>query len=234
MDGLFLLVSVAAVLVLTEGYGLLVAALARGDALGLVWMILIREAALPLTVITWLPIVLTTGGRGGVGVGGSPERGFPEDCRIRRSDTHAPKRQCARHEQNVQFQFHILFLPALLEVAETVLYSVPGNGGPRHDEPRGFPRERFTRLASFRFLRRVPSQRPPQHALQLSTTCTTDVERLRAAYFARKRDAAAGIDSETWRHYEETLETNLQDLSGRLHRERTGRSRSGECSSRRR
>ncbi len=45
-----------------------------------------------------------------------------------------------------------------------------------------------------------------------------DVERLRAAYFALKRDAAAGIDGETWRHYGETLEQNLQDLAGRLKR----------------
>jgi RNA-directed DNA polymerase len=27
-----------------------------------------------------------------------------------------------------------------------------------------------------------------------------DIDRLRAAYFALKRDAAAGIDGETWRH----------------------------------
>ena len=40
-----------------------------------------------------------------------------------------------------------------------------------------------------------------------------DVERLRAAYFALKRDAAAGVDGETWRHYGEKLEANLQDLS---------------------
>jgi RNA-directed DNA polymerase len=45
-----------------------------------------------------------------------------------------------------------------------------------------------------------------------------DVERLRAAYLALKRDAAAGIDGETWRHYGENLEGNLQDLSGRLKR----------------
>ena len=45
-----------------------------------------------------------------------------------------------------------------------------------------------------------------------------DVERLRTAYLALKRDAAAGVDGETWRHYGETLETNLQDLSGRLKR----------------
>src|SRR2546425_12352927 len=32
------------------------------------------------------------------------------------------------------------------------------------------------------------------------------VERLRAAYFALKREAAAGIDGETWRHYGENLD----------------------------
>jgi len=41
-----------------------------------------------------------------------------------------------------------------------------------------------------------------------------DTERLRSAYYALKRDAAAGIDGETWRHYGEHLEANLGDLSG--------------------
>src|SRR4029077_2140164 len=45
-----------------------------------------------------------------------------------------------------------------------------------------------------------------------------DVERLRAAYFATKKNAAAGVDGETWEHYGETLEANLQDLSHRLKR----------------
>jgi group II intron reverse transcriptase/maturase len=45
-----------------------------------------------------------------------------------------------------------------------------------------------------------------------------DVERLRAAYLAIKRDAAAGVDGETWRHYGESLEGNLLDLSERLKR----------------
>ena len=45
-----------------------------------------------------------------------------------------------------------------------------------------------------------------------------DIERLRAAYLALKRDAAAGVDGETWRHYGEDLEVNLQDLALRLKR----------------
>ena len=45
-----------------------------------------------------------------------------------------------------------------------------------------------------------------------------DVERLRQAYYALKREAAAGIDGETWQHYGEQLGENLEDLSQRLQR----------------
>ena len=45
-----------------------------------------------------------------------------------------------------------------------------------------------------------------------------NVDHLKAAYSALKRDAAAGVDGETWGHYGEALEANLADLSGRLKR----------------
>jgi len=45
-----------------------------------------------------------------------------------------------------------------------------------------------------------------------------DVEHLRTAYHGLKREAAAGVDGETWQHYGEALESNLRDLSGRLAR----------------
>jgi len=45
-----------------------------------------------------------------------------------------------------------------------------------------------------------------------------DLDMLRAAYLGLKREAAAGVDGETWRHYGERLEENLQDLSVRLKR----------------
>jgi RNA-directed DNA polymerase len=45
-----------------------------------------------------------------------------------------------------------------------------------------------------------------------------DIDRLRQAYLALKRDAAAGVDGQTWRSYGEGLEENLQDLSLRLRR----------------
>ena len=45
-----------------------------------------------------------------------------------------------------------------------------------------------------------------------------DLKTLHAAYLGLKRDAAAGVDGETWRHYGEQLEENLRDLSDRLKR----------------
>ena len=45
-----------------------------------------------------------------------------------------------------------------------------------------------------------------------------NIEHLREAYFSLKRSAAPGVDGETWRHYGENLEENLQDLADRLKR----------------
>src|SRR4030095_11864021 len=41
---------------------------------------------------------------------------------------------------------------------------------------------------------------------------------LREAYNGLKRDAAPGVDGETWREYGEDLESNLEELSARLRR----------------
>jgi len=45
-----------------------------------------------------------------------------------------------------------------------------------------------------------------------------DLDMLRTAYLGLKREAAPGVDGETWRHYGEALEENLQDLADRLKR----------------
>jgi len=45
-----------------------------------------------------------------------------------------------------------------------------------------------------------------------------DLSTLRAAYYELKRDAAPGVDGETWRQYGEKLESNLEGLSARLRR----------------
>src|SRR5829696_8214267 len=45
-----------------------------------------------------------------------------------------------------------------------------------------------------------------------------NLSQLREAYYGLKRDAAPGVDGETWRQYGEQLESNLADLSARLRR----------------
>jgi RNA-directed DNA polymerase len=45
-----------------------------------------------------------------------------------------------------------------------------------------------------------------------------DLNRLRAAYLSLKKEAAPGVDGETWRHYGEAMEDNLHALSDRLKR----------------
>lgn len=45
-----------------------------------------------------------------------------------------------------------------------------------------------------------------------------DVDVLRAAFFSLKRDAAVGVDGETWQEYHQNLETRLIDLAARLQR----------------
>ena len=45
-----------------------------------------------------------------------------------------------------------------------------------------------------------------------------NLETLRMVYFSIKREAAPGVDGETWRRYGESLEANLRDLSARLKR----------------
>jgi retron-type reverse transcriptase len=44
------------------------------------------------------------------------------------------------------------------------------------------------------------------------------IERLRAAYQALRRGAAAGVDGVTWQTYGQDLEANLRDLHARVHR----------------
>ena len=44
------------------------------------------------------------------------------------------------------------------------------------------------------------------------------VERLEAAYLALRRDAAPGVDGQTWESYGQDLQGNLLDLSDRLAR----------------
>ncbi len=45
-----------------------------------------------------------------------------------------------------------------------------------------------------------------------------NVDLQRQSYYALKRKAAPGVDGMTWQDYGQTLESNLEDLHGRVHR----------------
>src|SRR5215467_1136644 len=45
-----------------------------------------------------------------------------------------------------------------------------------------------------------------------------NIDLLREAFFALKRDAAPGVDGITWRDYEADLDLKLTDLASRVHR----------------
>lgn len=65
---------------------------------------------------------------------------------------------------------------------------------------------------------RVAARRDKKQRFTACLHHVYDVERLRAAYLGIKRDAAAGVDGQTWQHYGQGLEVNLQALSQRLKR----------------
>lgn len=89
-----------------------------------------------------------------------------------------------------------------------------GNSPDRHDDRtqgRTSPSDGLERV-------RQAAKRDGQQRFTALLHHVYDVERLRRAYLALTRDAAAGVDGETWRHYGEALETNLEDLAARLKR----------------
>jgi RNA-directed DNA polymerase len=65
-------------------------------------------------------------------------------------------------------------------------------------------------------VRRVAQQ--DKEARFVSLLHHVDVDRLRAAFWALKPKAAAGVDGMTWGDYGQELEANLQDLHARVHR----------------
>ena len=96
-------------------------------------------------------------------------------------------------------------------------------------EGRGLAKGNLSQQNAFRTQSRVDA---PSELAQVRQTATLNkdvkftallhhiyrIDTLRFAYFQLKRHAAAGVDGETWRHYGEALEENLQSLSHRLKR----------------
>jgi len=96
-------------------------------------------------------------------------------------------------------------------------------------EGRGLAKGNLSQQNAFRTLRRGDAPSALEQVRQAAkgkkdakfTTLMHHVyqrEALRTAYLRLKKEAAPGVDGETWRHYGEALEENLQDLSHRLKR----------------
>ena len=89
-------------------------------------------------------------------------------------------------------------------------------GNPRqHTAPRA--QDRVGALSALERVRQV-AERDKQVRFTTLLHHVYNIDHLRQAYHALKREAAPGIDGETWQHYGEALEENLRDLSGRLAR----------------
>ena len=89
-----------------------------------------------------------------------------------------------------------------------------GNSPDSHDDRtqgRAYPSDGLERV-------RQAAKRDRKQRFTALLHHVSDVDRLRRAYLALTRDAAAGVDGETWRHYGEALEANLQDLAARVQR----------------
>ena len=65
-------------------------------------------------------------------------------------------------------------------------------------------------------IRKAAERNPKERLTALFHHITRDA--LGAAYFALKKDAAAGVDGVTWNMYGEGLDERLLDLHRRLHR----------------
>jgi len=91
------------------------------------------------------------------------------------------------------------------------------SGKPR-TQPRAVPCSRSSDLQNAR--ERIRQAASDNKGLRLTSLWhhVYEVECLREAYFGLRRAVAPGMDGETWRHYGENLEANLQDLSDRLAR----------------
>jgi group II intron reverse transcriptase/maturase len=106
------------------------------------------------------------------------------------------------------------------KVAEPTAEAVEGSGlakGNSHDDHDGRTQRRTIPTDGLGRVREAAKRDRKQRFTALLHH-VYDVERLRGAYFALKRDAAPGIDGQTWAQYGERLEANLHDLAGRVKR----------------
>jgi len=84
----------------------------------------------------------------------------------------------------------------------------------QHDTHRALNRERVTQ--ALERVRQAAKRKKKEKFTALLHHINADT--LKLAFFALKRDAAAGVDGTTWEEYEADLDNRLEDLHGRIHR----------------
>src|SRR6202045_5368339 len=115
---------------------------------------------------------------------------------------------------------------------EAIVAVKPANkaGGPAAE--RGEPRAEAKGNASQQSRGRMQTRGPVTQALERIRQAArqrrkerftallhhVNIDRLGAAFYELKKNAAPGTDGLTWRAYEADLERNLEELHGRLHR----------------
>ena len=111
------------------------------------------------------------------------------------------------------------------EVLEQSRATGDGEDGGKRFGPRGNPQQQNASRTPSRSDAPSALERIRQAAMEDKEVRFTALfhhmyalETLRMAYLSLKREAAPGVDGETWRHYGEDLEDNLHDLSHRLKR----------------
>src|SRR5437660_5303212 len=101
--------------------------------------------------------------------------------------------------------------------AESVEPSAEAEGNAdQHSTRRAQDRESVSQALDR--IRQVARQRKKERFTSLLHHVNVDL--LRLAFFALKRDAAPGVDGVTWQDYEADLERKLADLHARVHRGR--------------
>ena len=101
-------------------------------------------------------------------------------------------------------------------IAEVVEERGLANGNTNQQNARRTQRRKQRAPSALDRVRRVAKQ--DKEARFTALLHHVNPERLRAAFEALRRGAAAGVDGITWQTYAQDLERNLRDLHGRLHR----------------
>ena len=103
--------------------------------------------------------------------------------------------------------------------------ALPAESLEGRDLPKGNPQEHTNRRTQDRERLQQALERVRQAAKKDKQMVFTslwhhvyDKGRLREAFYGLKRKSAPGVDGRTWREYQVELESNLEDLSGRLRR----------------